>query len=103
MAQPLPPPQQQQKKEQKQRWLPLEGTPEVLGPYLEALGGPREKENIEGAPNGAPLLQFEDLLALEPWAFDMLQCRDTAALLLLFPLTDRDEEEYETGGVPGQR
>ncbi|CDJ26947.1 ubiquitin carboxyl-terminal hydrolase isozyme, putative [Eimeria mitis] len=94
--------QQQQEQQQEQQWLPLEGTPEVLEPYLFALGGPREVSSEgapqggpQGGPLGAPLLQIEDVLSLEPWALDMLECTDTAALLLLFPLTANDEEERQ--------
>lgn len=88
----------------KQRWLPLEGTPEVLGPYLLALGGPQElqqdEQNQVAVGKGAPLLQFEDLLAVEPWAFDVLECTDIEALLLLFPIISSDEEEKACVPLP---
>ncbi|KAL8272137.1 hypothetical protein Esti_003980 [Eimeria stiedai] len=92
--------QQQQKQKQQQRWLPLEANPDVLGPYLEALGGPREGPPSSAA-GGPPLLRFEDVVCLEPWAFDMLECSDTVALLLLFPLLKgTDEEELRLLPLP---
>ncbi|KAL8435920.1 hypothetical protein ACSSS7_002120 [Eimeria intestinalis] len=90
------PHQQREEEKRQQRWLPLEANPDVLGPYLEALGGPREGPPSSG---GAPLLRFEDVVCLEPWAFDMLECRDTVALLLLFPLL-RETDEEERSLIP---
>lgn len=93
---------EQPQQQERQRWLPLEGTPEVLGPYLLALGGPQKSGGGEqqAVGKGAPLLQFEDLLAVEPWAFDMLDAKDTEALLLLFPITASDEEEKKYVPLP---
>ncbi|XP_026191928.1 uncharacterized protein LOC113147031 [Cyclospora cayetanensis] len=85
---------QQQQQQQQQQWLPLEGTPEVLGPYLTDLGGPFQ---------GASLLQFEYVVALEPWAFDMLQCTDTVALLFLFSVSETDTEERSLEPLPEEQ
>ncbi|KAL8450241.1 hypothetical protein Emed_002598 [Eimeria media] len=93
--------EQQQQEQQQQRWLPLEANPDVLQPYLEALGGPREGPPSTTGGGGSSLLRFEDVVCLEPWAFDMLECTDTVALLLLFPLLkETDEQERKMLPMP---
>ncbi|KAL8437541.1 hypothetical protein Efla_000404 [Eimeria flavescens] len=97
--------QQQEQQQQQQRWLPLEANPEVLSSYLLALGGPRLPAAAGGGASsppalGDPLLEFEDLVSLEPWAFDMLRCTDTVALLLVFPLLQQEGDAAERSHLP---
>lgn len=91
----------EKKGDERSNWLPLESNPDVLTPYLTALGGPTHLSSVTQRPE--PLLQFEDLLSLEPWAFDMLECSETLALLLVFPLSTDQPEPKSHIVLPGQQ
>lgn len=60
-------------------WLPLEANPEVLTSYAQRLGLPSD-------------YAFHDVLAVEPWALEMIP-KPILAILLLYPISDRSEKE----------
>ncbi|KFG65594.1 ubiquitin carboxyl-terminal hydrolase UCHL3, partial [Toxoplasma gondii RUB] len=90
------------------KWLPLEADPLLFAQYVNELGGPvaaaveHGGETEKRHEGHEALLSFEDVLALESWAAEMV-AHPTVAVLLLFPITEatekgRREQDKQTAG-----
>lgn len=67
----------------KERWFPLESNPTLINDYIQKMGF------------DTSLYEFVDVFSTEDWALDMIP-QPVAAVLLLYPLTDKITKHEQT-------
>jgi hypothetical protein len=68
------------------KWFPLESNPELVNKYVTQLG-------FDALSDGS-LYEFVDVFSTESWALDMV-AQPVAAVLILYPLTNREKKFRE--------